>query len=92
MNLPDPAAFLRNVVTSPSYWSAGILWSVLADAQATGGSYTLVEQLCPKGPLALMHVPKPGRGVLYPRRQGRLSAEPQRGNANCWSEARETSA
>ena len=59
MNLPDPAAFLRNVVTSPSYWSAGILWSVLADAQATGGSYptraTLSERTA--GPMHVHHNP-----------------------------------
>ena len=52
----DPLGFLQTRENAPAYWSTGILWLVLADAQATGGRYTVLEQLCPKGPLAPMHV------------------------------------
>lgn len=38
-----------NVKNAPSYWSQGILWTVLASAEQTGGSYSLLEELCPKG-------------------------------------------
>jgi quercetin dioxygenase-like cupin family protein len=33
---------------APAYWSQGILWTILASAQQTGGSYSLMEELCPK--------------------------------------------
>ena len=33
---------------SPAYWSQGILWKILASGQQTGGSYSLMEQLCPE--------------------------------------------
>ena len=56
MDTLNPVGFLRERGTAPAYWSTGILWLVLADAQATGGHYTVLEQLCPKGPLAPMHV------------------------------------
>ena len=36
------------VEKAPAYWSQGILWTVLATAEQTGGSYSLMEQLCPK--------------------------------------------
>jgi len=56
MDALDPVALLRRRDTAPAYWSTGILWLILADARSTGGSYTAIEQLCPKGPLAPMHV------------------------------------
>ena len=31
---------------APSYWSQGILWTILATAEQTGGSYSLIEELC----------------------------------------------
>jgi quercetin dioxygenase-like cupin family protein len=30
-----------------AYWSQGILWTILASAEQTGGSYSLIEELCP---------------------------------------------
>ncbi len=36
------------VEKAPAYWSQDILWTVLATAEQTGGSYSLMEQLCPK--------------------------------------------
>ena len=37
-----------NVKDAPAYWSQGILWSILASAEQTGGSYSLMEELCPR--------------------------------------------
>jgi quercetin dioxygenase-like cupin family protein len=31
---------------APAYWLQGILWTVLATADQTGGSYSLMEELC----------------------------------------------
>ena len=36
------------VEKAPAYWSQDILWTVLATAEQTGGSYSLLEELCPK--------------------------------------------
>lgn len=35
-----------DVKDAPAYWSQGILWTVLASAEQTGGSYSLMEELC----------------------------------------------
>lgn len=56
MDIFNSIGSLQTRETAPAYWSTGILWLVLADAQATGGRYTALEQLCPIGPLAPMHV------------------------------------
>lgn len=44
--------FSRHAGSAPSYWHAGGLWTVLADGQATDGSYTLFEIEVPHGPVA----------------------------------------
>lgn len=33
---------------APAFWSQGMLWTILATAEQTGGSYSLMEQLCSK--------------------------------------------
>ena len=33
---------------APAYWSQGILWAILATAEQTGGSYSLMKEFCPK--------------------------------------------
>ena len=48
--------FIANLQTAPTYWYAGGLWSVLADAVSTDHSYTLFEQLMPRGPAAAPHL------------------------------------
>ena len=42
---------------APAYWTQESLWMILASAQQTGGSYALLEQLCPKrsGPPPHVH-------------------------------------
>ena len=34
---------------APAFWQVDILWILLASSEQTGGSYTLLEQLCPQG-------------------------------------------
>ena len=34
---------------APAYWEVDILWLLLADGSQTGGAFSLLEQLCPKG-------------------------------------------
>jgi quercetin dioxygenase-like cupin family protein len=40
--------FGMHVNDAPVYWSQGILWTILATAEQTSGSYSLMEELCPK--------------------------------------------
>ena len=46
-----------NIQDVPAYWSQGILWRILATSEQTGGSYSLMEELCPKdaGPPPHLH-------------------------------------
>ena len=44
-----------NHTQSPAYWQVDILWTILASAAQTGGSYSLLEELCPKGSGAPPH-------------------------------------
>ena len=37
-----------NHAQSPAYWQVDILWTILASGEQTGGSYSLIEELCPK--------------------------------------------
>ena len=37
-----------NVKDAPAYWSRNILWTILASSEQTGGSYSLIEELCAK--------------------------------------------
>ena len=43
--------------TSPAYWNVGILWVMLATGDQTAGSYSLMEEWCPKdsGPTPHYH-------------------------------------
>jgi quercetin dioxygenase-like cupin family protein len=36
------------VKNAPAYWSQDILWTVLASSEQTGGSYSLMEEICSK--------------------------------------------
>lgn len=38
---------LSDVDTAPRFWQMGIMWSVLASGDQTGGAYTVMEQLMP---------------------------------------------
>lgn len=66
---PTPGAivlpFGAHASTAPSYWQMGGLWSVLASGEQTGGSYSLLEQLFPKGPAAPPHLHEGMDEVFY---------------------------
>ena len=47
--IPGSVPFIRNAETAPAYWMADVLWMVLADGSDTGGRFSLMEQLLPKG-------------------------------------------
>lgn len=41
--------YIDTVEQGPAYWMVGILWVMLATGEQTGGAYSLMWQLCPKG-------------------------------------------
>ena len=47
--MPGSEPFIHNVDTAPAYWLMDVLWIVLADGADTGGRYSMMEQLLPKG-------------------------------------------
>ena len=47
--IPGSVPFIRNADTAPAYWLLDVLWMVLADGNDTGGRFSLMEQLLPKG-------------------------------------------
>ena len=51
IQLPTPGSepFIHNKDSAPAYWWIDTLWIVLADATDTGGRYSLMEELAPKG-------------------------------------------
>lgn len=65
MQQPQPAppfapaaALARNRDTAPAYWFVDALWLVLVDGRETGGAYSVMEQLMPRGsgpPLRHVH-------------------------------------
>ena len=52
-----PQAYITNNMTAPAFWQQGILWTMLATGDQTGGDYTFIEELCPKdsGPPPHVH-------------------------------------
>ena len=55
-----------DVKNAPAYWSADILWTILGSSEQTGGSYSLMEELCPKdsGPPPHTHEQDEGLYIL----------------------------
>ena len=47
--MPGATGFIHNTGDAPTYWMQGILWTMLADANATGGRWSMMEQLMPMG-------------------------------------------
>lgn len=47
--MPGATGFIHHADEAPAYWMQGILWSMLADAGETGGRWSMMEQLLPKG-------------------------------------------
>ena len=48
--------FSAQASSSPSYWHDSGQWTILASSVQTGSSYSLLEQLLPRGPQAPLHV------------------------------------
>lgn len=47
--MPGATGFVHHVDEAPAYAMQGILWTMLADADDTGGRYSMMEQVLPKG-------------------------------------------
>lgn len=47
--LPGAEGFVHQVDDAPAYWGQDILWIMLADANDTGGRWSMMEQEMPKG-------------------------------------------
>ena len=66
---PTPGAtetsFIATAAMSPAYWHAGGLWTVLADATATGGRYCLFERLMRAGQSDAPHIHLDSDEVFY---------------------------
>ncbi len=41
--------FIHNAADAPAYWMQDILWIMLADRDDTGGRWSMMEQLLPRG-------------------------------------------
>ena len=44
-----PTPYVDTVEEGPAYWMVGILWVMLATGEQTGGAYSLMWELCPRG-------------------------------------------
>jgi mannose-6-phosphate isomerase-like protein (cupin superfamily) len=51
-----PLAYMRSAKDAPAYWNVGSLFVVLAEAKDTGGAYSIMEQVIPQGPQAVIHL------------------------------------
>ena len=47
--IPGAEPFIHNLDTGRAYWLVDVLWIILADGKETGGRFSLMEQLLPKG-------------------------------------------
>ena len=66
LTFADPIlGYLRGRDDAPAYWQIGILWTMLATAEDTGGQFTLMEQLMAPGPQAPPHLHETQREGFY---------------------------
>ena len=47
--MPGSELFIHNKDSARAYWWLGTLWIVLADSSDTGGRFSLMEEVAPKG-------------------------------------------
>jgi quercetin dioxygenase-like cupin family protein len=47
--MPGSQLFIHNVDSAPAYWWLDDLWIVLADSKDTGGRFSMMYELLPKG-------------------------------------------
>ncbi len=62
---PSALAYIRSARESPAYWNLGGLFMVLAAAKDTGGAYSIMEQLTPLGPQAVVHLHETQEEAFY---------------------------
>ena len=64
---PDAVAqpFAASMADAPAYWHAGGLFALLATGERTAGSYSMFEQLMPRGPAAASHVHRDMDEIFY---------------------------
>lgn len=56
--LPPPGStpFIKTRDNAPAHWGDDILWLILASGEDTGGRWSMMEELCPKGSGTPPHV------------------------------------
>jgi hypothetical protein len=47
--MPGSEPFIHNIESAPAYWWLDGLWIVLAEAEDTGGRFSMMDELMPKG-------------------------------------------
>ena len=47
--MPGSELIIKNADSAPAYWMNDVLWIVLAEGKDTGGRFSMMEQLLPKG-------------------------------------------
>jgi quercetin dioxygenase-like cupin family protein len=55
-NINKAIPYSVNPTDVPAFWHEDILWLMLATGDQTGGHYSLMEELCPKGSGAPPHI------------------------------------
>ncbi len=75
-NPTKPYALSRE--QAAGYWLQDILWTVLATAEQTGGSYSLLEQLCPKNSGPALHAHEQDEAFYVLEGEITLIAGPER--------------
>ncbi len=77
--------YALQVEQAPAYWLQDILWTVLATAEQTGGSYSLLEQLCPKNSGPAPHTHEQDEALYILEGEITLVAGPERFTAKAGS-------
>ncbi len=49
MHVNAATPYVDTVEDGPAYWMVGILWVMVATGEQTGGGYSLMWELCPRG-------------------------------------------
>lgn len=79
---PNPAnprkPYGLHVAQAPAYWLQDSLWTVLASTAQTGGSYSLMEQLCPLGAGPPPHAHEQDEAIYVLEGELTLIAGPER--------------
>ena len=77
--------YALRVDEAPAYWAQDSLWIILASAEQTGGSYSLLEQLCPKNSGPAPHTHEQDEALYILEGEITLVAGPERFTAKAGS-------